>query len=483
MFKTWCEEFQKYRNQYKAIAIVNLISFVHGAATGWLSPSVPILQSSATPLDHSITMEELSWIGGLLSVGGIAGNFLFSLLAERFGRKFALIVLALPNLTFWTFLICSTQVTHLYLARFFAGLTGGGLFVVLPVYVAEIADSSVRGRLNGAMSLLVSIGVLCGYILVEVLPVNCIAYVMTGVPIIYLIGLVRLPETPEYLIKSGKFEEAKQAVWFYKSYAFQAHQKTAQLFERDVKQMELVLMNKERGLTTTKITQQDLRTNARGFAVGFSLCVLCQACGCFTILNYASTIFEGTGSEMAPSISGIILGVVQIFGTYVSAILVDTVGRRPLLIVSSAGSVLGLSAVGAFAYLHDNGMDLSAVDWIPVVALSFVIFIANLGLVCLPFVMLTEMLTAKVRTLGCSVGMVLISISAFAILKTTPVLTTIIQIYGVMWIFAGCSLLGLVGIVCFVPETKGKVLGGGGGGTVEEAQQVDRHEEGEKGRY
>lgn len=259
MLKSYCEEFQKFRNQYKAIAIVNLISLVHGSATGWLSPTVPFLQSDDTHLDHPITMAELSWIGGLLSLGGIVGNFMFSIIAERFGRKFALIILALPNLTFWTLLIFSSQVFHIYLARFCAGLTGGGLFVVLPVYVAEIADPSVRGKLNGCMSLIVSIGVLCGYVLVEVLPTNYIAYVMSGLPILYLVALMSLPETPDYLIRIDKFEEAKQAVWFYKSYEYQNNQLTRQLFEKDIQQMEQVLLNRKTGLTTKKITKKDFR--------------------------------------------------------------------------------------------------------------------------------------------------------------------------------------------------------------------------------
>lgn len=260
MFKEWCQEFQRYRNQYKAIAIVNLISFAHGAATGWLSPTVPILQSAATPLDHPITMEQLSWIGSLLSVGGIMGNFFFSIVAERLGRKRALIILALPNLIFWSLLIFSSQVVHLYMARFFAGLTGGGLFVVLPVFVAEIADPAVRGKLNGMMSLLVSIGVFCGYVLVEVLPVNRIAYVMAGVPIIYLIGLLSLPESPDYLIKCSQLEEAKSAVWFYKSYQFQAAQPiTMQLFDKDVMELQHVMLNRANGVTSRKFTKQDFR--------------------------------------------------------------------------------------------------------------------------------------------------------------------------------------------------------------------------------
>ena len=150
----------------------------------------------------------------------------------------------------------------------------------------------------------------------------------------------------------------------------------------------------------------------------------------------------------------------QIVGTYVSAILVDSVGRRPLLLASSAGSILGLTTVGTFAYLHGHGMDLTAVDWIPVVSLSFVIFISNIGLVCLPFVMMTEMVTSKVRTICCSIGMIVMSLTAFLILKMMPVLIESIEIYGCMWILASLCFVGLLGIIFFVPETKGKVLDG-----------------------
>lgn len=268
MFKSWWQEFQKFRNQYKAILVVNLISFVHGAATGWLSPSVLVLQSEETHLTSGpISMEELSWIGALLSLGGIAGNFFFSVVAGRYGRKFALIVLALPNLTFWTLLMFSKVVAHLYLARFFAGITGGGLFVVLPVFVAEIADPAVRGKLNGLMSLIVSVGVLCGYVLVEVLPVNYIAYVMSGVPIIYLVCLSVLPETPEFLLTCGKFEEAKEAVWFYKSYKYQNQQNTTQLFEKDISEMQQVILNRQKGVTTRKISREDFSESGKNLSL------------------------------------------------------------------------------------------------------------------------------------------------------------------------------------------------------------------------
>lgn len=458
------ENLKRWRNQYKAVLLVNIISLAHGSATGWLSPTLPLLQSAASPLATGpITTEQASWIGSLLSLGGILGNFIFSSLAEKYGRKFALVALAFPNLTFWLLIIFAKDVALLYLARICAGLTGGGLFVVLPLFVAEIADPQVRGNLNGFMSLTVSVGVLNGYILAAILPSGYIGYLMSFCPIIYLICALTLPETPIYAVKAGNLEGAKKSLWFYKGYEVQKPD-DHRLFQEDVAAIKLLMdmqsgeEAKEAGLRLKDFIGRDSR---RAILIGFCLCCLCQFCGNFAIVNYAATIFAASGSQMDANVSTIILGVVQIVGTVSSAVLVDNLGRKPLYIVSSAGCVLGLATIGAFTFLHHAGIDLRAFDWVPVTSLSFVIFISSIGVVSLPFVVLTEILPPKIRTIGCSLGMVVISVTAFVILKTMPVLITIIHVYGVMWMFAGCCAVGLVGICLFVPETRGKVLDDG----------------------
>lgn len=82
----------------------NIISISHGCALGWLSPYLPLLQSDASPLANGpISLEETSWIGAILCVGGVIGNSIFGYLCKSIGRKRAIILLALPNLVWiWT---------------------------------------------------------------------------------------------------------------------------------------------------------------------------------------------------------------------------------------------------------------------------------------------------------------------------------------------------------------------------------------------
>lgn len=77
----------------------NIISVSHGCALGWLSPYLPLLQSDSSPLTTGpISLEETSWIGAILCVGGVVGNSLFGFLCNWIGRKRAITLLAFPNM-------------------------------------------------------------------------------------------------------------------------------------------------------------------------------------------------------------------------------------------------------------------------------------------------------------------------------------------------------------------------------------------------
>lgn len=119
-------------------------------------------------------------------------------------------------------------------------------------------------------------------------------------------------------------------------------------------------------------------------------------CGSPVLLNYSSTIFKDSGSELDPSMSSIIMIVIQLISTTLSTILVDKVGRRILLIVSSAGTTVGFVAMGIYTCQKAIGKNLDGLDWVPVTSISFAVFMAYIGLIPLVFVILMEVLPPKV---------------------------------------------------------------------------------------
>lgn len=121
-----------------------------------------------------------------------------------------------------------------------------------------------------------------------------------------------------------------------------------------------------------------------------------QFSGCFALLNYSATIFRDSGSDISPNTSSIIIATIQILGTYCATCLVDKVGRKVLLTVSASATSLGLAVMGAYSFLDKQHFDLKMFNWVPVTSLSFVIFIASIGILPLPFVVLAEVLPNKV---------------------------------------------------------------------------------------
>lgn len=102
--------------------------------------------------------------------------------------------------------------------------------------------------------------------------------------------------------------------------------------------------------------------------------------GVYALLTYASMIFDEAGSSMSPNVSAIFVGCVQIMGVYTSTMLVDRAGRKFLMVSSAFGCALGLTSFAVYDYVKQRGLDVSEYNWIPLASFSFVIFVANLGL-------------------------------------------------------------------------------------------------------
>lgn len=122
-----------------------------------------------------------------------------------------------------------------------------------------------------------------------------------------------------------------------------------------------------------------------------------QLTGVFAMLNYTATIFQESGSNLEPNVASIIVGGIQIIGSLFPPLLVDRLGRKPMMLISTSGTSLGLASLGCYMLFKERGYDVVSLNWIPLVALSFTIFIANLGILTLPFMIVSEISEAKVR--------------------------------------------------------------------------------------
>lgn len=134
----------------------------------------------------------------------------------------------------------------------------------------------------------------------------------------------------------------------------------------------------------------------RGFVVCIAVSWFLLMTGCFTFINYALMVFRESHTTLDPHIAAIILAIVQILGGLISTSIGDTLGRKIILIISLAGSAVGLFSMGFYLYLSENGEDLRSYQSLPIIFLAFVIFISNAGIVPLSNIVAVENYPPKV---------------------------------------------------------------------------------------
>lgn len=118
--------------------------------------------------------------------------------------------------------------------------------------------------------------------------------------------------------------------------------------------------------------------------------------GAFVLLSYTETIFRDAGSSVSPELSSIIVAILQILGSYVATFLVESAGRKFLIITSSCLAATFLTLMGVYSLMQTLGYCTTQLSWIPIVCLSTVVFVAANGSASLPYVVLCEILSQKV---------------------------------------------------------------------------------------
>ncbi|XP_055302945.1 facilitated trehalose transporter Tret1-like [Sitodiplosis mosellana] len=443
--------------QYFATLVVNLLSIAYGVNAGWTSASVILLKSDETPLPSGkITMEEASWITSLLCVGGLIGNILFGYITNRFGRKIPLLFLAIPTVISWSLVLFAQNVYYLYASRFLNGIVGGGVFVITPLYLSDIASDSIRGTLGSTMMLSGNTGTLLAFVLGNFCDFYTTPIVIIILTIIFAISFFFFPESPIFLFKQNRISETKKSISFYQNIS--TTDKEALQFEMDKLKNALGNTNKDgsSGKTSSWTDFITERLARKAITIGIVLAALNQFCGCFAMLNYTASIFEEAGSNMTPNMSAIIVGVIQLVGSYAATNLVDRAGRKFLFVVSTVGTAIGLISLGTYTMLRTWGYQVETFNWIPIASFSFVIFLASCAILTLPFLVIAEILPEELKDFGASFCMTLLWIVAFTITKYLPFMTEAIGFHGSMFLFAGACLSSAVFILLFMPETKGK---------------------------
>jgi len=336
------------------------------------------------------------------------------------------------------------------IGRFITGFTGGGFSLVAPVYIGETAEDSVRGALGSGFQLMVVLGIL--FVNVIGLGPNWqwISMICGFVPLVFLIAMVFVQESPRYLLMKGKRAEASRALcWFRKKNSSQDVEQELLIIEAEVNEAK---MNK------AKVSDLALSYNLRPSVIMFLLMLFQQLSGINAVIFYSTTIFQDSGSNFENDlIPSIIVAAVQVVATLGAVFVVDRLGRKILLIVSDALMCVSLVALGVYFKLKEDGK-VDGLGWLPLVSLIIFISAFSIGFGPLPWMMLGELLPPKLKGLVASMATMFNWFLAFLVTKFFTSVRDALTPKWCYWMFAIICAVGTAFVILIVPETKGKSL-------------------------
>lgn len=184
-----------------------------------------------------------------------------------------------------------------------------------------------------------------------------------------------------------------------------------------------------------------------------------QFSGTTAITFYLQQIFKDAGDNVAPHHASMIYFSVQLIVIIFSSIIVDKTGRKPLLLVSSAGSAFTLFLQGTYFYFKEQTtVDTSSFDFLPIIILIMFVVIFSLGMQSIPILMLGELFPTSVKAYALCFADIYYSIIATAASKFLQLTRDNWGMYVAFYGYSIFSFLGLLFIIFCVPETKGKNL-------------------------
>lgn len=286
-------------------------------------------------------IQESVIVGAVLGGGSIA-ILISGLMADIFGRRTMISAASLIFLIGTGFVVSADSFLMLLSGRLVQGIAVGIVTIVTPLYLAETAPSEIRGRSVAAFQLMLTAGILIAY-LVDMFFTSSgnwrAMFACVGVPgILLFLGSLKVPESPRWLLKKKKFRKVRSALSLL-------HDENT--VDKNISEMEKILSSeseeKAKGFTDfIRIGCQ--KKYFIPFIIAFSVACLTQLTGINCLLQYDTVILDesGLGSGSLSMLGSTGVGLMNFAVTFTAILLVDRFGRRPLILLGTAGAALSL---------------------------------------------------------------------------------------------------------------------------------------------
>ncbi|KAF2880845.1 hypothetical protein ILUMI_25334 [Ignelater luminosus] len=438
---TWTQVF--------GIFTVSLAAVTSAVHFSWTSPAIPILISNSTHLETIMTLEEASYLTVIPPVASAVSSPIMAILIDLFGRKPLLMFMAVPHLLAWILIITAENTYIFYLSRFLSGIADAVIFNAGAAYIGEIAIPSVRGSWGN----LLAIGIYFGQLLVNIIgayySIRTTAYIFISLPIIYLLLMLLLPETPYFLLTKKQEGKARESLRILR-------------WTNNVEDEFVSLTKDVKRQVSESGTFKDIftiPTNRKALLLSIAIRGAQQLSGFPAFAVYTQFMFQQAGGDISASMSAIIYSAILCVLISTTAFFVDRFGRKPLMTFSSfACGVVLLIEASYFCVDQHHIMDTADFKWMPLAGMLAYTVVFSSGLGIMPTLMLSELFSASIKSKALCVIHISFSIYILTISKLFQVLTSNFGLYVPFYLFSFCCFLSTIFSYLCVPETKGKTL-------------------------
>ncbi|XP_022831116.1 facilitated trehalose transporter Tret1-like [Spodoptera litura] len=438
---------------YLVTLSVSMAMMTLGVSSAWPTPVLPKFKNNETNVD--INAYEMSTMLAVNPIGFAVGTLATGYLADRFGRRATILGSAIPIALGSIIVVFALKAWLLCITSFSWSCGTGMVSTVSNYYLSEIADKDVRGTLAVITGFMFKFGTLLTMILGPFLPYETLNQVMLVLPFLFCAMCYWIPETPYFLLKNNNLEGARSSLRILRGY------KDEKVLEDELLALQANVRDEMRHSTSVK----ELFTGGqyrRAIIISVGLKLTQMMTGAVVIRQYLGWIIEETKSDMKTSLALIIYGAVSFVVGMMSSVLVDRVGRRPLLIFSYIGTGVSLGAVGVYFFMQEvlevTTSTLATVSFIPLLGIILANVISTVGFNSLIYIIPAEIFPINIKAIAITCLNLFSAALGFGLGLGYQRVKDLCGLTTVFWIFAAFAFGGGVFSYIFVMETKRKDL-------------------------
>ena len=432
-------------NFYLIVGIAALGGLLFGYDTGVISGALLFIRT-----DFALSAGMQGLVAGIALAGAAAGAAFAGGLSDRFGRRMVIFFTGLIFIAGSLVAALAPEVTTLLVGRLLVGVGIGVASMLTPLYLAETAPARSRGALVSLNQLAITVGILVSYLIGYLFARHGEwrwMLALGAVPgVILSVGMLTLPETPRWLAGHGRMDGSRR-----RAAAAARDWATSRPSSASCAPISCA-----RGSLPSwrELLSPAVRLP---LIIGVGLAIFQQITGINTVIYFAPTIFQAAGlsSASAAILATAGVGVVNVVMTLVAIRLIDSVGRRTLLLIGLLGMAACLLLLGlGFAIGGASG----ALGWITALSLAAYVGFFAIGLGPVFWLLISEIFPLYLR--GRAMGIATIANWGFNLLVTVTFLE-LIDIFGRPGTFLLYAILTVAGFIftrALVPETKGRSL-------------------------